>query len=222
MNPMSGCDIRLVFTLPPRDSTLQYKRCVQLWNNFPYITPLKHSGIKWKRCALCSWDFNINYRVSHETWQLRETIGCPTKHDNWEKLQGVPRNMTIETNYRVSHEIWKWRQTQGGPTKYDNWEKLQGVPRNMTIKTTTGCPTKYDNWDNYRVSHEIWQLRNNLKIVFIIQWLSKVKSESKLKVFRKKYGRHYKIESLLVLSLFTAHIVISELSCLLRHPVYSH
>ena len=147
IDPMSGCDIRLVFTLSPRDSTLQYKRCVQLWNNFPYITPLKHSGIKWKRCALCSWDFNINYRVSHETWQLRETIGCPTKHDNWEKLQGVPRNMTIETNYRVSHEIWKWRQTTGCPTKYDNWEKLQGVPRNMTIETTTGCPTKYDNWE---------------------------------------------------------------------------
>ena len=29
-----------MFTLPPRDSTLQYKRCVQLWNNSPYITPL--------------------------------------------------------------------------------------------------------------------------------------------------------------------------------------
>ena len=37
---MSGCDIHLVFTLPLRDSTLKYKRCVQLWNNFPYITPL--------------------------------------------------------------------------------------------------------------------------------------------------------------------------------------
>ena len=38
---MSSCDIRLVFTLPPRDSTLQYKRCVHLWNNFPCITPLR-------------------------------------------------------------------------------------------------------------------------------------------------------------------------------------
>ena len=37
MDPMSGCDIRLVFTLPPRDSTLQYKRCVLLWNNFSCI-----------------------------------------------------------------------------------------------------------------------------------------------------------------------------------------
>jgi len=35
--------IRLVFTLPPRDSTLQYKRCkrcVHFWNNFPCITSL--------------------------------------------------------------------------------------------------------------------------------------------------------------------------------------
>ena len=37
MDPMSGCDIRLVFTLPPSDSTLQYKRCVHLWNNYLYI-----------------------------------------------------------------------------------------------------------------------------------------------------------------------------------------
>ena len=40
MNPMSGWDIRLVFTLLPRDSTLQYKSCVHLWNNFPCIKPL--------------------------------------------------------------------------------------------------------------------------------------------------------------------------------------
>ena len=40
MDPMSGFDIRLVFTLPPRDSTLQYKRCVHLWNNFPCIATL--------------------------------------------------------------------------------------------------------------------------------------------------------------------------------------
>ena len=35
-----GFDIRLVFTLPPRDSTLQYKRCVLFWNNFPCATSL--------------------------------------------------------------------------------------------------------------------------------------------------------------------------------------
>ena len=40
MDPMSGFDIRLVFILPPRDSTLQYKRCVHFWNNFPCITSL--------------------------------------------------------------------------------------------------------------------------------------------------------------------------------------
>ena len=40
MDPMSGCNIRLVFTLPPRDSTQQYKRCVHFWNNFLCITSL--------------------------------------------------------------------------------------------------------------------------------------------------------------------------------------
>ena len=40
MDPMSGRNIRLVFTLPPSDSTLQYKRCVHFWNNFPCITSL--------------------------------------------------------------------------------------------------------------------------------------------------------------------------------------
>ena len=33
MVPMSGCDIRFVFTLHSRDSTLQYKKCLHLWNN---------------------------------------------------------------------------------------------------------------------------------------------------------------------------------------------
>ena len=40
MDLMSGCDIRLVFTLLPGDSTLRYKRCVHLWNNFPCIITL--------------------------------------------------------------------------------------------------------------------------------------------------------------------------------------
>ena len=41
MDPVSGFDIRLVFTLPPSDSTLQYKRCVHFWNNFPCIITLE-------------------------------------------------------------------------------------------------------------------------------------------------------------------------------------
>ena len=45
MYPISGFDIRLVFTLPPRDSTLQYKRCVCLWNNFPCIIILIQTAI---------------------------------------------------------------------------------------------------------------------------------------------------------------------------------
>jgi len=41
MDPMSGCDIRLVFTFPPKDSTLQYKKYVHLWSNFPCISTLR-------------------------------------------------------------------------------------------------------------------------------------------------------------------------------------
>ena len=37
MDPISGCDICLVFRLPPRDSTLEYERCVNIWNNYLYI-----------------------------------------------------------------------------------------------------------------------------------------------------------------------------------------
>ena len=40
MDLMSVFDIHLVFTLPSRDSTLQYKRCVHFWKNFPCITSL--------------------------------------------------------------------------------------------------------------------------------------------------------------------------------------
>ena len=54
MDSMSGFDIRLVFTLPPRDSTLQDKRCVHLWNNFPCIKSLKE--LKITNSDLCSRD----------------------------------------------------------------------------------------------------------------------------------------------------------------------
>ena len=50
MDPMSGFHIRLVFTLPPRDSTLQYKICVHLWNNFPCFLTMQ--GTK----DVHSWD----------------------------------------------------------------------------------------------------------------------------------------------------------------------
>jgi len=40
IDSMSGFDIRLVFTFPPKDSALQYKKCVHLLNNFPCISTL--------------------------------------------------------------------------------------------------------------------------------------------------------------------------------------
>ena len=43
MDPISGFDVRLVFTLTPRDNTLQYKRCVHFWNDFICIITLTWS-----------------------------------------------------------------------------------------------------------------------------------------------------------------------------------
>ena len=69
MNPMSGCDIRLVFTLPPRDSTLQYKRCVHLWNNFPYITPLTGITFLWDKFHRILRQKPLNYIKRHFYWK---------------------------------------------------------------------------------------------------------------------------------------------------------
>ena len=56
--PMSGCNIRLVVTLPPRDSTLQYKRCVHFWNNFLCITSLDvQQIIIWYKLKSCGFLF---------------------------------------------------------------------------------------------------------------------------------------------------------------------
>ena len=71
MDPMSGFDIRLVFTLPPRDSTLQYKRCVHFWNNFPCITssPLCLTS---KKCAshFCRESENENKHFNRQIFIL--------------------------------------------------------------------------------------------------------------------------------------------------------
>ena len=59
MDPRSGCNLRLVFTLPPRDSTLQYKRCVPFWNNFLCITSLSRIII-WKTSYFQLWFLYIS------------------------------------------------------------------------------------------------------------------------------------------------------------------
>ena len=54
MDPISGFDIRLVFTLPPRDSTLQYKRCVHSEITFLALHPC---------IALCTYSKMENSQV---------------------------------------------------------------------------------------------------------------------------------------------------------------
>ena len=73
MDSMSGCDIRLVFTFPPKDSTLRYKKSVHLWNIFPCIITLLHTRQKtaefcWAN-AIVYW-IKIQYVCSCIYWFL--------------------------------------------------------------------------------------------------------------------------------------------------------
>ena len=82
---MSGFDIRLVFTLPPRDSTQQYKRCVHLCNNFPCIITLPFTI-----CAL----------ITEDAWYTREeeNMGCI-------KLQYLYYSEKISCHNRIKNEF---------------------------------------------------------------------------------------------------------------------
>ena len=74
MDPMPGFDIRRVFKLPPRDSTLQYKSCIHLWNNFPCITTLVNMifmisfspGTVWELCGESSANLDFQGNFSHQ------------------------------------------------------------------------------------------------------------------------------------------------------------
>ena len=90
MDPMSGCDIRLVFTLPPRDSTLQYKRCVHLWNYFPCIIKYNKS-ILWNKLQeykrIHEFETNFGNIKAYSQWTIPYHAlagafgprGCPTR-----------------------------------------------------------------------------------------------------------------------------------------------
>ena len=82
MDPMSGCDIRLVFTLAPTDSTLQYKRYVHLWNNFPCIITLSLSSIWVNWLSGCVYIHLRNFSTLYlfgtdtNTWRFRPLGSC--------------------------------------------------------------------------------------------------------------------------------------------------
>ena len=73
MDPMSGCNIRLVFTLPPRDSTLQYKRWVYFWNNFSCITFLSTNKYYLLGMLLPINEYSVHFTL-HSTSGLQYTV----------------------------------------------------------------------------------------------------------------------------------------------------
>ena len=104
MDPMSGFGIRLVFTLPPSDSILQYKRCVHLWNNFPCIKSLAKIKDDLK--------LQIIYWVTKDTrlscWEseYKETDRMNSYSRLWSLiLCGIPVCYIYYKSFMVSH----WR-----------------------------------------------------------------------------------------------------------------
>ena len=76
-DPISGCDIRLVFILSPRDSTLQYKRCVHIWNNFPcIITLIVPKGGLWTLKMEKCWMEKMSTFLVLKTYQFNLKICC--------------------------------------------------------------------------------------------------------------------------------------------------
>ena len=71
--------IRLVFTLPPRDSTLHYKWYVHLWNNFPCIITLILIKFPSEQISnlhsMCSGSHGLVKVKCKEIWKIR-------KHNN--------------------------------------------------------------------------------------------------------------------------------------------
>ena len=111
MDPMSDFDIHLVFTLPPRDSTLQYKRCVHLWNNFPCITTLqtlfwyRYTYMTFRPPDLCTF---ISGKLKNVVlWEIYLNLWSPPLGDqSW--------NQTSELKAHAQMNEWmnKWFQNE--------------------------------------------------------------------------------------------------------------
>ena len=115
MDPMPGFDIRLAFTLPPRDSTLQYKRCVNLWNNFPCIITLMYTMHLCKiciyLCAICIYEHYIyvHYICVHFIYVHNVSMytmyvqGC----SEWRKGEGQGGINILERSYSCPTCTWQ-------------------------------------------------------------------------------------------------------------------
>ena len=108
MHPMSGCDIRVVFTSSPRDSTLQYKKSIQLWNNFP--SNIIYWKGKYQEFVLFKPRLILHSVFSNNVFLVFKIYGStsltpltPLKPLNPRN----PRNASSNTNFRRRYIIFK-------------------------------------------------------------------------------------------------------------------
>ena len=102
MDSMSGCDIRLtlVFTLPPRDRTLQYKRCVHLRNNFPCIITLVMPDFQQYSWHLCSIKYELEIIFFVPLKCLFWFLAYNKRLRNWLK-----KHISIQKNDSIFHKF---------------------------------------------------------------------------------------------------------------------
>ena len=109
MDLMSGCDIRLVFTLPPRDSTLQYTRCVHPWNHFPFIITLSESIPALKDICEHLSQTDLTVLVLSRTPELVDLRTFYTDLSaNVFKQKNRKSIKIVESWYRVSQKTWEF------------------------------------------------------------------------------------------------------------------
>ena len=98
MDPMSGCNIRLVFTLQPRDSTLQYLKFVHLWNNFIVL---------WLRIWLHAVH-DILHEIQYMIYLMKNSTWYTwwnTVHDILDEIQYTIYFMKYSTRYTLWNTV---------------------------------------------------------------------------------------------------------------------
>ena len=92
MDPMSSCDIRLVFTLQPRDSTLRYKSWVHLWNNFPCIITLHKSTL-------------LNFRLINSVEDINYVEDCLKEKPQFQIINFSKRILWMSNVFLIRQSI---------------------------------------------------------------------------------------------------------------------
>ena len=142
MDPMSGFDIRLVFTLPPRESTVQYKRCAHLWNNFPCISTLIRGDLMLK-CAMYVCILSVLVYTCTVSWHL---ISLYIQLNPKWAIQGKKLSNVVLTILRKYQCLRKWINSHKYAGTVLKSSILSFNKKKLNICNIPSESEKYDIW----------------------------------------------------------------------------